>query len=71
MKLFLLQRNEDVSGVSGVGFVAEGVQFTDGTCVLKWLTAHSTVEILNSMDDVLLIHGHEGRTQAVYLDEND
>jgi hypothetical protein len=30
MKRFHLFRNKDYSGISGVGVVAEGVEFTDG-----------------------------------------
>ena len=36
MRVFALIRDVDVSGVSGTGVVAEGVQFSDGTCVLRW-----------------------------------
>jgi hypothetical protein len=38
MKRFRLVRDRDVSGVSGTGIVAEGTMFSDGTCVLRWLT---------------------------------
>jgi hypothetical protein len=38
MRLFRLERTEDASGVSGIGKVAEGVVFDDGTVVLRWLT---------------------------------
>jgi hypothetical protein len=38
MKLFHLERTEDASGVSGIGEVAEGVVFEDGTVGLRWLT---------------------------------
>src|SRR4051794_16547249 len=34
---FELHRDQDISGVSGVGVVAEGVAFTDGTVALRWL----------------------------------
>jgi hypothetical protein len=38
MKLFHLEWTEDASVVSGIGKVAEGVVFDDGTVVLRWLT---------------------------------
>ena len=38
MRIFSLVRHEDVSGVSGTGRVADGVEFNDGTVVLRWLT---------------------------------
>lgn len=66
MKTFKLQRDVDVSGVSGVGTVAEGVQFSDGTCVIRWLSEHKSTVVWNSVDDVLTIHGHHGATQIVW-----
>jgi hypothetical protein len=62
-------RTEDVSGISGVGVVAEGVQFSDGTCVLRWLTQHTSTAIYASMADLITIHGHNGATQVRWIDE--
>jgi hypothetical protein len=39
MRLFSLVRDEDVSGISGTGPIAEGVEFTDGSVALRWLVA--------------------------------
>lgn len=39
---FELHRDTDVSGVSGVGIVADGVVFPDGTAVLQWRGAWPT-----------------------------
>lgn len=69
MRRFHLQRDEDASGVSGTGLVAEGVQFSDGTCALRWLTATASTALYASADDVVTIHGHEGRTRLVWADE--
>lgn len=33
---FLLVRHRDISGVSGAGPVAEGVEWTDGSASLRW-----------------------------------
>jgi len=68
MRTFLLKRTEDVSGVSGVGVIAEGIEFTDGTCVIKWLSHTSCVGIYPNIKELVLIHGHEGRTKVVYDD---
>ena len=47
MKPFLMIRTEDETGISGTGVVAEGVEFLDGTVVIRWQTHqsdhHSTV----------------------------
>ncbi len=66
MKLFHLERTEDASGVSGIGKVAEGVVFGDGTVVLRWLTEIKSTVIFESIKDVESVHGHEGRTTIVY-----
>ena len=59
---FHLHRREDESGISGTGIVAEGVCFSDGRCVLRWLTELSSIGIYASIDDVEAIHGHKGKT---------
>lgn len=69
MKTFELHREEDVSGVSGTGVVAEGVEFSDGTVVLRWLVGvHRSTVVWGSIQSVLAIHGHDGKTEIVWLD---
>jgi hypothetical protein len=66
---FVLDRNVDVTGVSGTGVVAEGIEFSDGTCCLRWVTEwRSTVFYEQGLDAVLRIHGHDGRTVVRFLD---
>jgi hypothetical protein len=65
-KLFLLQRNEDETGVSGEGLVAEGVEFSDGQCVVRWLTDLTSLGIYQSLKEVEAIHGHGGKTIVVW-----
>lgn len=65
---FYLQRDEDETGTSGTGRVADGVQFVDGTCVLRWLTAHTSTAIYSNPAEVELIHGHGGKTRIVWID---
>ncbi|SRR5258708_36136173 len=62
MKIFHLVRTEDVSGVSGTGVVAEGVEFENGKCVICWRGTHSSVAVYENTEEILSIHGHEGRT---------
>lgn len=69
MRTFILYRIIDASGVSGTGVVAEGVQFSDGTCVCRWLTATATTTMYNSIEDVQKIHGHEGATKIIFEDD--
>jgi hypothetical protein len=63
VKTFYLLRREDVSGVSGVGRVAEGIQFSDGFCCIRWTVGeYHSVEVWTSLDALIAIHGHGGRT---------
>lgn len=68
---FQLHRDADATGVSGTGVICEGVQFTDGTCVLRWLTDHRSTAVYASMDDLVAIHGHDGATRVVWLDDEE
>jgi len=71
MKLFELRRTEDESGISGTGTVAQGVIFDNGWCSLTWLTAHTSVAFYTSIEEVVAIHGHEGRTKVVQIADCD
>jgi hypothetical protein len=72
MKRFVLQRDEDETGISGTGLVCEGVEFPDGTVAMHWLVGEyrSTVvwDAAQGMEAVEAIHGHNGRTRVVWLD---
>lgn len=67
---FILQRDVDVSGVSGTGVVAEGVEFSSGVVALTWLSDWPTSVVFHDrgMASVEAIHGHAGSTRIVYLD---
>lgn len=67
IRIFELHRAEDVSGVSGTGIVAEGVQFSDGTCALRWTTQHKSTAIYSSIEDLVAIHDHNGATRVAWL----
>jgi len=70
MRSFLLVRSCDVSGVSGTGIVAEGVEFTDGTVVLHWLRRPHGTGLYASLDDMLEVHGHGGSTCVRWIEYN-
>lgn len=65
---FELHRDEDPTGVSGTGIVAEGVEFRNGWVALTWLTATTSLVFYPSIANVDQIHGHGGQTQIVYVD---
>lgn len=66
---FFLVRSEDVSGVSGVGIVAHGCDF-GSKAILYWLGEHATLGVYDSIEALLAIHGHEGRTWVEWLDDH-
>lgn len=63
-RAFVLQRNEDETGVSGTGVVAEGVEFSDGVVALRWTSAWPTSVVFHErgIESVEAIHGHGGKT---------
>lgn len=65
MNKFFLYRQEDVTGVSGTGVVAEGVIFTDGTCAMRWLSEFTSTAIYPDIETLERIHGHGGATKVV------
>lgn len=69
MRRFHLQRNVDETGVSGVGIVAEGVEFTNGAVAMTWHSPHRCVNIYESIKTVEELHGHDGKTIVIFLDE--
>ena len=76
MRRFHLERDIDETGVSGVGRVAEGVQFSHGLCALTWLTEQhqinghvwSSIAAYPSIETIELVHGHGGLTRIVWDD---
>jgi len=68
MRRFNLVRNEDETGVSGTGTVAQGIEFNDGTCAMRWLTAKASVAFYDSILDLEQIHGHGGKTVVDWID---
>jgi len=71
MRRFCLFREEDVSGVSGTGVVAEGVVFSTGKAVLSWCSERRSVTVYDTIADLETVHGHEGRTRIAWLDPVD
>lgn len=63
--LFVLNRKQDISGVSGTGVVAQGVEFANGKVVLVWLTGLSSVAVYDSLAIMKQIHCHDGATEVL------
>lgn len=73
MRRFELHRDEDPTGVSGTGVVAEGVSFEDGPVVVRWLSAFPTSVVFHDrgVESLIAVHGHGGRTRIVWLDPEE
>lgn len=68
MHCFVLQRLEDVSGVSGTGIVAEGIEFSDGRVAMRWIVGdHRSTVSYDAIEDVKAIHGHNGATEVIWV----
>lgn len=66
---FELVRDVDVTGISGTGVVAEGVEFSDGTVVIRWATGeHRSTVVWPGIESVEAIHGHGGATHVNWVD---
>lgn len=68
MRRFYLNRKEDETGVSGTGVIAEGVMFSSGKVAMTWKTKYTSYVFYDSIEDVEHIHGHNGKTELVWID---
>jgi hypothetical protein len=67
---FELVRHRDISGVSGTGVVAEGIEWSDGTVALRWGGNYPTTTVWqDGISALLAVHGHNGATVIRWLDD--
>jgi hypothetical protein len=74
MRRFHLVRDEDPSGISGTGIVAEGLLFSSGWVALQFLPKIKNVYSVypyQNMTDMYEIHGHNGKTRIEFLDPEE
>jgi hypothetical protein len=67
----VLRRHVDISGVSGVGDVAEFCEFSDGSVAVRWLGEHPSTAVWGDIRDVEFIHGHKGATEILFDSPRD
>lgn len=67
---FRLVRNEDPTGISGTGFVAEGVEFDDGCVAVRWRSKWPTSVVFHDrgIESVAALHLHNGATVIEWID---
>jgi hypothetical protein len=70
MRRFYLKREEDVSGVSGTGRVADGVEFENGLCAVTWKSEYPSITVYQSVTVLEKVHTHKGKdkTKLVWVD---
>lgn len=69
MRTFKVHRTADFSGVSGLGDVAEGVEFDTGKVVICWMTKYHSIGIFDTLHELEAIHGHNGASKVVWDDK--
>lgn len=66
---FHLVRLVDHTGVTGTGVVAQGIRFSDGTVVVRWLGDHASTVVWSSIESAVHVHGHGGHTTVEWIDQ--
>jgi hypothetical protein len=71
MRTFRLIRERDATGMSGTGVVAEGVEFTDGTVAMRWLSEYRSTALWSDITAAMKVHGHNGFTHVQWLEDRE
>jgi len=72
----VMNRNEDASGVSGTGVVADFAEFPSGRVLIEWRNDENEnlrfddtgLDLRPHIESAVGIHGHGGRTEFIYDD---
>jgi hypothetical protein len=68
MRRFILRRVKDASGVSGLGVVAEGIEWSNGRIALHWISQLEAVNDYANAKVLTSLHGHGGDTVVEWID---
>lgn len=73
MRTFTLTRGKDESGVSGIGVVLEGVEFTDERIVVRWFGKHCSTVVWDNFAEFWLIHvaGHPTNDSVITFSDGE
>ncbi|GAA4706218.1 hypothetical protein [Streptomyces youssoufiensis] len=66
---FYLQRDTDITGVSGTGRVADGVLWPDGTASVRWRGPRPSIVHWDDIAHAEHVHGHGGATRIIWDDD--
>jgi hypothetical protein len=64
----LLRHCDHPPGRQATGIVAEGIQFSDGATVIRWLGAYRSTVTWDNVEDAETVYNHDGATEVVWLD---
>ncbi len=70
IRRFHLLRDKDVTGFSGTGLIAWGVQFPDGKVVTRWNGDIAQIGVWEDIEHVKAVHGHGGFTRIEWIDDD-
>jgi hypothetical protein len=80
-RTFKLIRLQDLTGTSGTGVVAQGETQADGRTIMRWIVDAKladgskrriqTTTHYETWQDVVLLHGHAGRTVLKWDDSGE
>lgn len=68
MKRGVVERDVDVSGVTGTGQICTFVINDDGRVVIFWPVGEG---VWPSLEEAIKVHGHNGKTRFVILDDDE
>jgi len=68
VKRGVVERDFDVSGVTGTGQICTFVVNDDGRVVIFWPVGEG---IWPSLEEAIKVHGHNGNTRFVLLDDDE
>ena len=79
IKRFVMYRRGDISDTHDENQMNlpnepqfEGVVFTDGTCVIRWLTKMASTSIWKNFETMMAIHGHpEYESELIWIDKEE
>jgi hypothetical protein len=70
IKLYKLVRKLDVNKMSGTGVVALIAVMPSGRAIMEWIASnHPTISIFNNLEEITLIHGHNGASVVESMQE--
>lgn len=67
IRVGVLLRHDDETGVSGEGVVADLIEFPDGLCIAHWRSTTPSTLIFPNAKQLVAVHGHGGKTEAIFF----